>query len=60
MIKVCAIAQKAAKSQTMRLINGVLLLVSDTHEACRSATPAHQTGMDEEQSSSFGVESNRG
>lgn len=54
------VSTKAAKSQTMRLINRMLVLVSDTHEARGSAAPGHQTGMDREQDCSVDVVSNRG
>jgi hypothetical protein len=59
MIKDMCVSTKAAKSPTVRLINKMLVLVSDTREACRSAAPGHQTGMDREQVRSVNV-SNRG
>ena len=60
MTKKQCISTKAAKSWTMRLNNKTLVFVSDTHEACRSATPVHQTSMDKEQGCSVSNESNRG
>lgn len=60
MIKKLCESTKATKSLTLCLINSLLVFVSDTHEARRSAAPGHQTGVDREQNCSVVVVSNPG
>lgn len=59
MIKKLCESTKATKSLTVCLIDKMLVIVSDTHEA-RSAWPGHQTGADREQNCSVEIVSNLG